>query len=139
MRGTHPAPMAPTVLAVPGKTHVAGREIEAGILQGDEVDAAKLTADKGPFIEYLDLDRVKLPVLVRMRRPGDRFQPLGMAGEKKVGKFLTTAKVPRDLRERILIVADREKVIWVYPVRISEQAKITGGTHRILQLTIRDL
>jgi tRNA(Ile)-lysidine synthase len=61
-----------------------------------------------------------------------------MAGEKKVGKFLTTAKVPRDLRERILILADRERIIWVCPVRTSEQARITESTHHVLQLTIRD-
>jgi tRNA(Ile)-lysidine synthase len=136
-RGTHPT--APAVLAMPGRTQFAGREIEARILQCDEVDVEKLTGDKGPFIEYFDLDRVKLPVMVRTRRPGDRLQPLGMADEKKVGKFLTTAKAPRDLRERILILADREKVIWVYPVRISEQAKITDGTHRVLQLAVHDL
>jgi tRNA(Ile)-lysidine synthase len=136
-RGAHPT--APTVLAVPGRTQFAGREIEARILQGDEVDAAKLIGDKDPSLEYLDLDRVKLPVTVRTRRPGDRFQPLGMAGAKKVGKFLTAAKVPRDLRERILVVADRERILWVCPVRIGEQAKITERTHRVLRLTIRDL
>ncbi len=123
VRGTHPT--APAVLAVPGKTQFAGQVIEARILQRDEVNAAKLMGDRSPFIEYFDLDRVNLPVMVRTRRPGDRFQPLGMAGEKKVGKFLTTAKVSCDLRERILILADRERILWVYPVRISEQVKIT--------------
>ena len=122
---------------VPGKMRFAGREIEARILPRPEVDAARIEGDKSRFIEYLDLDRVKLPIVVRTRRPGDRFQPLGMAGEKKVGKFLTTAKVPRDLREQILIFADRERIIWVCPVRISEQAKITDRTQRVLQLTIR--
>jgi tRNA(Ile)-lysidine synthase len=137
VRGTHPP--AGTILTVPGKTQFAGQEIEARILRRDDVDAAELTGDKGPFIEYFDLDRVQLPVMVRTRQPGDRFQPLGMAGEKKVGKFLTTAKVSCDLRERIGILADRERIIWVYPVRISEQAKITDRTQRVLQLTIRDL
>jgi tRNA(Ile)-lysidine synthase len=97
-----------------------------------------LKGDKSPFHEYFDLDQVKPPVVVRTRKAGDRFQPLGMSGEKKAGKFLTTAKVPRDVRERILIFADREKIIWVCPVRISEQAKITERTHRVLQLTISE-
>ncbi len=60
-----------------------------------------------------------------------------MMDEKKVGKFLTTARVPRDLRERILIITDRERIIWVYPVRISEQTKITDRTHHVLRLAIR--
>jgi tRNA(Ile)-lysidine synthase len=133
-----PPTSGPIVLAVPGKTQFAGQVIEARILQRNEVDTAKLSGDKSPSIEYFDLDRVKPPVTVRTRKAGDRFQPLGMAGEKKVGKFLTTAKVPRDLRERILILADRERIIWVCPVRTSEQARITESTHHVLQLTIRD-
>lgn len=137
--GLAPPIPAPTVLAVPGRTQFAEQDIEASIVQRGEIVFAKLQRDKSPFTEYFDLDQVKLPVVVRTRQPGDRFQPLGMAGEKKVGKFLTTAKVPRDLRERILILADREGIIWVCPVRISEQAKITDRTHHVLQLTIRDL
>ena len=134
--GLAPPTSAPTVLAVPGKIQFAGQGLEASILQRGEMDLAKLKRDKDRFTEYLDLDQVKLPVMVRTRKPGDRFQPLGMTSEKKVGKFLTTAKVPRDLRERILILADREKIVWVYPVRISERVKITERTHHVLQLTI---
>ncbi len=128
---------APIVLGVPGKTQWAGHVIEARILARDEVDAAEWTGEKSPRVEYFDLTQVKLPVVVRSRAAGDRFQPLGMADEKKVGKFLTTAKVPREVRQRVLILADREKIVWVYPVRISEQAKITDKTHHVLQLTVR--
>ncbi len=137
--GLAPPTSAPTILAVPGRTQFAGYVIEAGILQPGELDLAKLKGDKSRSTEYFDLDQVSLPIVVRTRKAGDRFQPLGMTDEKKVGKFLTTAKVPRDLRQRILIVADREKIVWVYPVRISERVKVTERTSRILQLTIRDL
>jgi tRNA(Ile)-lysidine synthase len=136
--GLAPPTSAATVLVVPGKTSFAGREIEARICARDEIDMARLRSDKGPSVEYLDWDQVKPPVVVRTRRPGDRFQPLGMTDEKKVGKFLTTAKVSRDLRERLLVLADRDGIIWVYPVRISERVKITAGTRRVLQLTIRN-
>jgi tRNA(Ile)-lysidine synthase len=129
---------APIVLAVPGEIRFSGHVVEARIFSRDEIDAANLMGDKAPRVEYLDLDQVKLPVVVRSREAGDRFQPLGMIGEKKVGKFLTTAKVPRGVREQTLIFADREKIVWVYPVRISDRVKITEGTRRVLQLTIDD-
>jgi tRNA(Ile)-lysidine synthase len=129
--------LAPMDLQVPGKIRFAGREIEARILPPGKIDTARIGAGKSRFVEYLDLDRVKLPLIVRTRRLGDRFQPLGMRSEKKVGKFLTTAKVPRDLREQVLIFADRERIVWVCPIRISEQVKVRENTRRILQLTIR--
>jgi len=127
---------APLVLAVPGTIQIPGHVIEARVLSRDQVDAAELTGDKAPGVEYLDLNQVKLPIVVRSRTAGDRFQPLGMMSDKKIGKFLTTAKVPRGVREQVLILADREKIVWVYPVRISEQVKITDKTHQILRLAI---
>jgi tRNA(Ile)-lysidine synthase len=127
---------AAAALQIPGKTRFAGYEIEARILPRGEMSGSQIESDKSRWREYLDLDRVKLPVVVRLRQVGDRFQPLGMTGEKKVGKFLTTAKVPHDLRERILVFADQEKIIWICPVRISEQTKVTGGTLRVLQLNV---
>jgi len=75
---------------------------------------------------------------VRFRQAGDRFVPLGLGQEKKVGKFLTAAKVPHEVRHKVLVVADGEKIIWVWPIRISEQAKVTDGTRKILQLQITD-
>ncbi len=137
--GTRLAPPnpEPMVLPVPGTTQFAGHEIEAKILRRDEMDATQFQHDKGPFREYLDFDQVKPPMIVRTRRPGDRFQPLGMPEEKKVGKFLTTAKVPRDWREQLLIFADREKIVWVCPMRMSERVKVTERTRQVLQLTVR--
>jgi tRNA(Ile)-lysidine synthase len=90
------------------------------------------------YIERFDLDRIKLPLVVRLRRKGDRFWPLGLAAEKKVGKFLTGVKVPQEIRNKTVIIADSEKIIWVWPIRISEQVKVTAGTRKILQLQIND-
>jgi DNA/RNA-binding domain of Phe-tRNA-synthetase-like protein len=59
-----------------------------------------------------------------------------LPAKKRLGKFLTAAKVPRQSRENALIVADSEKIIWVWPVRISECAKVTSNTSQILQLHI---
>jgi tRNA(Ile)-lysidine synthase len=88
------------------------------------------------FIEWFDLDELKPPIVVRCRQQGDRFWPLGSSGQKKVGKFLTGAKVPQRVRRSVLIVADSEKVIWVWPIRMSEQAKVTDDTRKVLQLQI---
>ncbi len=97
------------------------------------------SAVKGCYVEWFDLDRVKLPLIVRPRKAGDRFVPLGLREEKKIGKFLTATKVQEDVRKEVLIVADSEKIIWVWPVRISEQVKITGETKGILQLQIGNI
>jgi len=94
--------------------------------------------NKTDCLERFDFEKVKPPLVVRPRRAGDRFVPLGMTSQKKLGKFLTDQQVPRRLREEVLVIADAEKIVWVCPVRISERAKITDETRWILQLQITD-
>jgi tRNA(Ile)-lysidine synthase len=124
---------------IPGATRFSGYLIEAAVLEAEKGALEGFRATKKEFVEWFDLDKVVLPVVVRGRAAGDRFVPLGLREEKKVGKFLTAARVPRQAREKALIVADREKIIWVWPVRMSEQAKVTAGTRKILQLRITDV
>jgi tRNA(Ile)-lysidine synthase len=125
-------------IRVPGQTRFGKYLIKAAILDagGLMLDARRRRKSKIELIERFDFDKVKLPLVVRPRRTGDKFWPLGLAGEKRVGKFLTAAKVPQELRERTLIVTDSEKIIWLWPIRMCEQAKITGKTQKILQLQI---
>jgi tRNA(Ile)-lysidine synthase len=134
-------------LEVPGRTRFARYLVEsaifdAGCLMLDAHRKIKSRIEnresKIESVEWFDLDNVKLPLVVRSREDGDRFVPLGLREEKKVGKFLTAAKVPQQIRKQVFIVADAEKIIWVWPIRIGEQAKVTSGTRKILQLRMTD-
>jgi tRNA(Ile)-lysidine synthase len=126
----------PVVLKIPGKTEFAGLLIEADAFKYDATKFENFRATKSNSVEWLDLDSVKPPLTVRFRRRGDRFWPLGLPEEKKIGKFLTDAKVSPHMRRKTMIVADGEKIIWLCPVRISEEVKITSRTKKILQLRI---
>jgi tRNA(Ile)-lysidine synthase len=113
--------------------------IDAALIQNDDRKFAKFKAEKNTLVEWFDFHKIKPPLLVRPRRAGDRFVPLGLNEKKKVGKFLTAARVPQQLRQKLLIVADSEKIIWLWPVRTSGQAKVAGDTRKILQLRITDM
>jgi tRNA(Ile)-lysidine synthase len=126
-------------IEVPGRRRFGGYLVEATVLEAEEGAFEKLKAQKSGFVERFDSDKVKLPLVVRFRQAGDRFWPLGLAGEKRVGKFLTAARVPQQMREKMLIVADAEKIIWLWPIRISEQARISNETQKVLQLQITDM
>lgn len=140
-----PATAKQVELKIPGVTKFGSYSIEATILDARRsmLDTRRKTKSRIEkresriqFVERFGLEKVKLPLVVRFRQAGDKFLPLGLPAEKKLGKFLTAAKVPHEVRSKILIVTDREKIIWVWPIRISEQARITSDTRRILQLQI---
>ncbi len=84
--------------------------------------------------EYFDADLVGSPVIVRYWRPGDRFQPIGMAGSVKLQDFFTNQKVPRDQRRRLVVgVNAAGEIFWVEGMRIGERGKLHRGTIRRLQ------
>lgn len=124
-------------LHLPGLTVFNGHSIAAEIIEAENVNIGKLLAEKTESVEYLDWGKTRLPLNVRYRDRADRFRPLGLKTEKKTGKFLTDQKVPADLRQKTLVIADSEKIIWLWPVRIAEDAKIDSGTKKILKLEIK--
>ncbi len=123
---------------IPGRTGFDQYVIEATTLEADDCRIEKFKTEKTDCIEWFDLDSVMLPLEVRPRKPGDRFWPLGLKAQKKIGKFMTAAKVPHRLRRKVLIVTDTEKIIWLWPVRISEKTMVTNNTKKILQLQITE-
>ena len=125
-------------MQIPGRTEFDRYVIEATILDSKDFDVKKFKTDKNQYVERFDLDSIKLPLEVRSRKTGDRFWPLGLDAEKKIGKFLTAAKTPRQLRNKLLVVTDSGKIIWLWPLRISEQTKVTEKTRKILQLQITE-
>ena len=64
------------------------------------------------------------PLVLRTWQAGDRFQPLGMTGSKKLQDFYTDVKIPRAWRERIPLVIAEQGIAWVVGYRIAEWAKV---------------
>ena len=83
----------------------------------------------------LDADALPGPLLVRSRRSGDTFRPLGCAGEAKLKSYLIDRKVPRPARERVPLVVSGSRIAWVVGFQIDDRYKVTPGTRRILVLS----
>ncbi|HYL81723.1 MAG TPA: tRNA lysidine(34) synthetase TilS [Candidatus Acidoferrum sp.] len=60
-------------------------------------------------------------------RPGDRFRPLGLRGQKKLQDFFVDAKVPRRERARIPLLLAGGRIAWVVGQRIAEDFRWEGG------------
>jgi tRNA(Ile)-lysidine synthase len=119
-------------LAVPGRTRAGRWLFEARIV------SAGATPPVGESNEaYLSADALVGDLLVRRRRPGDRFRPFGLAGEKKLQDLFVDAKVPRRLRDAVPIVCDRDGILWVVGYRIAERARVGSTAKRMLRLRVQ--
>ena len=119
-------------LNIPGRTSLPGWEVRAEIMP--RVREQKYTAPDS-LAAWLDFDRAGDKLAVRARRPGDRFQPLGLGGTKELTEFMIDARIPRTWRGRIPIVASPEQVVWVVGWRLDERVRVTDATRKVLQLT----
>lgn len=98
------------------------RVIESHALKRDELDENEIA---------VNWDRVRGELRVRFRMDGDRFQPMGMKGTKKLKNFFIDEKVPAPLRDKIPIVCDDEGIVWVVGYRVSERLRVDKDTSRV--------
>lgn len=78
-----------------------------------------------------------LPLHLRPRQKGDRFQPLGLGGKtKKVKDYMIDAKIPVWLRDRIYLLVNEEDEIMAIPgYCISEKFKVLPEHDMVLRIT----
>ncbi len=89
-----------------------------------------------PWTAWLDAEALVGPLSVRPRRPGDRFQPLGMGEPMKLQDFFVNAKLPRRARARWPLVCAGEQIVWAPGLRLAHPVRVTAGTRRLLKLRL---
>ncbi len=118
-------------VAVPGYTDLPdGHALQAELLPwaGEKPPAG------GPEEAWVDAERCGRSLWLRHRRPGDRFQPLGMAGQKKVQDFFVDAKVPRAERDTVPLLISPRGIVWIVGYRLDERFRVRPETRQVLHL-----
>jgi tRNA(Ile)-lysidine synthase len=94
--------------------------------------------DRGGRSVVVDASELGDHLIVRARRSGDRLQPLGAPGRKKVQDVLVDRKVPRDDRDRVAIVTTQKgQIVWVAGEALAEPFRVTPLTKSVVVLTLR--
>lgn len=139
---TPQAPVAAEIaVRVPGRTLLPVRRLELDC-RIEPAEAARSQQAGHPasrWEEYVDFAALHLPLVVRPRRTGARFTPLGAPGSKKVSDFLTDAKLDPRAREQVAVLCDQLGPVWIMGHRIDERVKLTGKTREALHLRARQL
>lgn len=88
---------------------------------------------------YMDHACIMPPLMVRTPQPGDRIQPLGMSGMKKLKDYFIDRKIPVRLRGQIPLLADSRSVLWIVGQALSERVKITDKTTKVLRIEMTEI
>jgi tRNA(Ile)-lysidine synthase len=138
-----PPPPAPAhftyELGVPGQVSVpeASCAISASaesLLAGESAATRWALSSRGDQV-VIEARRVAGPLLVRNRRPGDSFRPLGLQGHKKLQDFFVDAKVRRNERDTIPLVVDSTgQIVWVAGHAVADDFRVTDRTRAVVIL-----
>jgi len=118
-------------LSVPGEVRIEeiGKKLRA--------DFSEERADeKNPDVAFVDYSALGKKLTVRNKEEGDRLQPLGMKGSKKLQDLFVDAKIPAEERDSIPVVESGGKIIWVGGLRIDDRAKVSDATKKIVKLEL---
>jgi tRNA(Ile)-lysidine synthase len=87
---------------------------------------------------FVQLDGGSGPLVVRNRRPGDRFRPIGVGGGKKLQDFFVDRKVARERRDAVPLVVDGSgRIIWVAGHGIDERFRVMDPAQAVVVLRLR--
>lgn len=83
-----------------------------------------------------DLAALPETLTVRNFRHGDRFQPLGMQGHKKLKDLFIEKKVPLEVRSTLPLFLAGEEILWIPSCGRSEVAKVGPGNRQVLRIRL---
>ncbi|HEY2991096.1 MAG TPA: tRNA lysidine(34) synthetase TilS [Candidatus Binatia bacterium] len=113
---------------------------EAGVkIDSARSDSVSDARPRDDLEAVFDSSSLPQALTVRNFRNGDRFQPLGMRGHKKVKALFIEKKVPLTKRAILPLLLAGDEILWIPGYGRSEIAKIGPATKAVLKIRLAAL
>jgi len=94
-------------------------------------------ASLDPFQAWLDSNGLIFPLIIRVRSPGDKIEPLGLNGHSmKISDLMINLKLPKIARTKWPLVCSGNEIVWVPGYRICERTRVKAGTTKVIHLRL---
>ena len=129
-------------VTIPGITQIESLNIklEGTILNKETFNIEKFrNMGYNSLIQFFDYEKINegAEVTLRNREKGDLIKPLKSNGTKKLKEYMIDNKIPREKRDKILLLAKNNEIIWIIGYRISDKFKVTENTKSILKYEVK--
>lgn len=120
-------------IEIPGTVAIKELDIKVNFHLIDKISSTNFNESSTVFMDY---DQISFPLVIRNVKSGERIQPFGMNGTKKLKSFFIDEKIPKNRRREIPLLVDQKSVLWIMGMRLCERAKITDKTRSIVKVEI---
>lgn len=122
-------------LSVPGATWIPDLGLKVVIRSYRKTTGFAIS--KNERLTFLDAEAISGQLYLRTRQMGDRFQPYGLAGTKKLKDYFIEQKIAPGERNQIPVIADEKGIVSMCTLgRIDNRVKITRNTKTILEIEV---
>lgn len=123
------------MLSQSGKYCFRGSKFQVNYL--DNTENMQIFPEK-KYTKWLAYDTITGDVCLRTRKTGDYLIVNQTGGRKKIKDYMIDLKIPREERDQILLVAQGSHILWAVGYRISEGAKVTAKTKKLLKIQMTE-
>ncbi len=97
-------------------------------------DKKSMNLNSKDSVKYFDYDKIKDNIIIRNRKEGDRFKPLGMKGSKKIKDIFIDLKIPKSKRDLIPLLCFGDDISWIVGYKVSDLFKVDKDTKKLLEI-----
>ncbi len=88
------------------------------------------------YTKWFDYDKIISGLLLRNREPNDFLYINSKMEKQSIKSYFINSKIPKDSRDKVLLLAEGSHILWVIGYRISEKCKISDETKNILKVQV---
>lgn len=94
-------------------------------------------ANDDPYQAWLDAKLLSGALELRVRQEGDRFEPLGMNGQRmKLSDFFINVKLAQRARDRWPLLCMNDTIVWVPGYRPAHSFRLTESTRQVVYFSM---
>ena len=83
---------------------------------------------------FCDAGKLRFPLLVRNRKDGDLYRPMGAPGKKKLKEILRAKRIPLSDRDTLPVFCSDGKIVWVPGLPVADDFKVSQDTKNIFAI-----
>lgn len=92
------------------------------------------STDKELSTYFINASAIEWPLKLRTWREGDRMQPFGMKGYKKVSRIFIDEKIPNHEKSSQVLLEDQKGILGILGLKMSERTRVFSHSNNILQI-----
>ena len=97
------------------------------------------SAERHPWVAYFDASRASAPLVLRPRRGGDWFVPLGLEHRQKVSNAMINLKIPRRIRGTVPLLICGSDIVWIVGYRQDGRYAVRNDTVDVLVVRLESV